>query len=132
MGYLFMPEVIPPTGEEHLFGPTDKLLIVKSGRTITQEQGWTSLRLDFNVEEEPFLQLRGLGLKIANHPLEETNIYQMYPQTDPSSLPLLETVVKEDLRAKGLWKVREVEYNPLLRDNKYFGEPFCNPATEAN
>lgn len=119
-----------PEGEENLLGPTDKLMIVKSNRTIAHQEGWTRLCIDTDPDEEQVLQLRGIGLKMAHHLLRETNVYGMYPPIAPSSLPMLDTVVKEDFRSIVSWETLVAEYDPLARDDKYFGESFCNRGTE--
>lgn len=121
-----------PGGKEFSFGPTDKLLIVKSDRTIAQEQGWIRYCLDRDLDGDWLLRLKGLGLKRVDHPLEETNIYQAYPHIDSPSRSSLETIVKDDLRTEGSWRVLTAKYDPLLRDNMYFGEYFCNPSTKTD
>lgn len=121
-----------PEGEEHLLSLTERLLIVKSDRTITQEQGWTRLYIDTDPDEEQFLQLRGIGLKIAHHLLEETNVYGMYPPIATSSLPMPDTVVKEDFRTIVSLETLVPEYDPLEKDGKHFGESFCQPDNETS
>ncbi|OGE27955.1 hypothetical protein A2867_02680 [Candidatus Daviesbacteria bacterium RIFCSPHIGHO2_01_FULL_40_11] len=126
-----MFELEPPPGDrEYLFGPTDKLLIVK-GRDITQEQGWTRCHRVIDDKENEIFWLKGLGLKTAEHQLEDTNIYRMYfPPTTELPVTQFDTVVKESLNCKSLWGPYKATLDPLLINNMYFAETFCHPAIE--
>lgn len=134
-GYLFMLELEPPkpVKKEHLFRPTDPVLIVKKGRHITQELGWTRCHRVVDDKDNEVLWLKGLGLKTAEYQPDETNIYCMYSPSDTETPAYqFDAVVKENMNDKSLWDPYRAMWDPLLRNNMYFAEKFCNPTIETS
>ena len=92
------------------------------GRRITQESGYTRLYTVCDPDGNWFFYLTGLGLKRATYPLDNTNIYAVYPNLDSYTLQP-DTVVKDISGIIG-GKPLKPTYDPSLTDNKYFAESF--------
>lgn len=111
----------PHGGREQVLGPADQLLIV-TGRKIIQDQGYTRLYTVCDPKGNWFFYLTGLGLKQAEYPIGNTNIYKLYPPLG-SHTPELDTRV-EEIKSIMRGKPLEAVYDPSLTDNQHFAESF--------